>query len=117
MFCPQNYLTPIGSFLRHTSLDEIPQFISVLIGDMSIVGPRPALHNQLELISKRNKLGISILKPGITGLAQVKGRDSIELEDKIRFDHQYLKSQSILFDFLIIVRTIVYVVKSKNIRH
>jgi O-antigen biosynthesis protein WbqP len=114
LFYPKQYITPIGSFLRNTSLDETPQFLSVLIGDMSIVGPRPALHNQSKLIKKRNELGINILRPGITGWAQVNGRDNIALSKKIHLDQQYLKRQSILFDLKIIIKTIVLVFTSKD---
>lgn len=114
---PKKYMTPIGFFLRKTSLDEIPQFLSVLSGEMSIVGPRPALHNQNELIYRRKKLGIDILRPGITGWAQINGRDDITLSEKIFFDHEYLKYQSLLFDFKIIIRTISLVLKRKNTLH
>jgi len=114
---PKQYITPIGFFLRNTSIDEFPQFLSVLSGDMSIVGPRPALHNQHTLIAKRKELGINILRPGITGWAQIKGRDNIDQLNKIYLDHQYLQHQSILFDFKIIIRTISTVLKSKNVIH
>ena len=111
------YLTPIGSFLRRTSLDELPQLYSVIRGDMSIVGPRPALHNQIELITSRAALGIDALRPGVTGWAQVNGRDEIELEDKLRFDHEYLEYQSLFFDIKIIWLTAVAVVSSRGITH
>jgi O-antigen biosynthesis protein WbqP len=114
---PQKYLTPIGSFLRRTSLDELPQLLSVLRGDMSIVGPRPALHNQYELIAKRGALGIDILRPGITGWAQINGRDDIALAEKIQLDHQYLKRQSMLVDFQIMVLTVLAVTRLKNVAH
>ncbi len=117
LFNPEKYITPIGAFLRYTSLDEIPQFLSILKGDMSVVGPRPALHNQYELILRRKKLGIDVLKPGLTGWAQLNGRDNVSLKDKVRFDYEYLKRQSILFDIHIIVKTIGDVVKSKNVIH
>ena len=113
----KQYLTPIGSFLRRTSLDETPQFFSVLKGDMSLVGPRPALYNENDVILKRKKLGIDVLKPGITGWAQINGRDEITLKTKIELDYEYFKKQSISFDFFIILRTIVYVINSKNIIH
>ena len=83
---PQEYLTPIGSFLRRSSIDELPQLLSVLIGDMSLVGPRPALYNQYDIISKRRALGIDVLKPGITGWAQINGRDHLPIQDKISLD-------------------------------
>lgn len=114
---PKQYLIPMGLFLRRTSLDEIPQFFSVLKGDMSLVGPRPALHNQYDIILKRKELGISVLKPGITGWAQINGRDKITLDEKIKLDHEYLKRKSTMLDFQIIIKTIVYVMKSKNIVH
>tara|TARA_A100001015_G_scaffold300769_1_gene386686 strand:+ start:1296 stop:1859 length:564 start_codon:yes stop_codon:yes gene_type:complete len=114
---PKKYITPIGYFLRRTSIDELPQLFSVLIGDMSLVGPRPALYNQYEIITKRKELGIDVLRPGITGWAQVNGRDKISLEEKIGFDYQYLKQQSILFDLIIILKTIISIVKSENILH
>lgn len=114
---PQKYLTSIGPFLRHTSLDEIPQFLSVLYGKMSIVGPRPALHNESEIILKRQKLGINKLKPGITGWAQVNGRDNVTLKNKVRLDYEYLLKQNLLFDIQIILRTIIIVAKSKDITH
>ena len=82
----RTFITPFGSFLRRTSLDELPQIYSVLRGDMSIVGPRPALHNQCELIAARAALGIDQLRPGLTGWAQIKGRDDITLQDKLQFD-------------------------------
>ena len=114
---PKKYLTSIGSFLRKTSLDELPQFLSVLIGNMSIVGPRPALYNQHELIAKRKELGIDTLRPGITGWAQINGRDDITLTEKIYLEHQYLQRQSILFDFKIIIKTVLTVIKSRNVVH
>ena len=114
---PTKYLTPIGSFLRHNSLDELPQFLSVLSGDMSVVGPRPALHNQNSLITKRKEFGIDVLLPGITGWAQINGRDNISLSKKIALDNYYLKHKSILLDFKIIIITISKVLRSKNVIH
>ena len=114
---PQKYLTPIGSFLRRSSIDELPQLFSVLIGDMSLVGPRPALYNQYDIISKRKELGIDVLKPGITGWAQINGRDYLDIQEKIDLDHDYLQKQSIFFDFKIIFKTIILVIKSRNITH
>ena len=114
---PQKYLTPIGSFLRRSSIDELPQLFSVLIGDMSLVGPRPALYNQYDVISKRKVLGIDILKPGITGWAQISGRDHLSIQEKISLDYEYFKEQSIFFDFKIIFKTINLVIKSRNITH
>jgi len=114
---PQRYLTPIGSFLRRSSIDELPQLFSVLIGDMSLVGPRPALYNQYDVISKRKLLGINILKPGITGWAQINGRDHLSIQEKTKLDYEYLKKQSIFFDFKIIFKTINLVIKRRNITH
>ena len=111
------YVTPFGSFLRRTSLDELPQIYSVLRGDMSIVGPRPALHNQDELIAKRATLGIDQLRPGVTGWAQINGRDEIELPNKLRFDLEYLARQSLFFDLKIILLTVLTVVRSRGVSH
>lgn len=114
---PNQYLTPIGSFLRRTSLDELPQLYSVLCGDMSIVGPRPALHNQFELIKERSRLGIDVLRPGITGWAQINGRDTITLAEKLRLDGEYLSLQTLFFDIKIIILTIASVAKSRGVTH
>ena len=114
---PQRYLTPIGSFLRRSSIDELPQLLSVLIGDMSLVGPRPALYNQYDIISKRSVLGIDILKPGITGWAQINGRDQLSIQEKVNLDYEYLKKQSFFFDLKVIFKTIELIIKSKNITH
>jgi O-antigen biosynthesis protein WbqP len=111
------YITPFGSYLRRTSLDELPQIYSVLRGDMSIVGPRPALHNQQELIAKRAAFGIDQLRPGVTGWAQINGRDEIELHDKLRLDQEYLKRQSLFFDLKIILLTVAAVVRSQGVSH
>ena len=111
------YITPFGSFLRRTSLDELPQIYSVLRGDMSIVGPRPALHNQHELIAKRASLGIDHLRPGVTGWAQINGRDEIAMQDKLRLDQDYLERQSLFFDLKIIFLTVVAVVRSRGVSH
>jgi O-antigen biosynthesis protein WbqP len=110
-----SYITPFGSFLRRTSLDELPQIYSVLRGDMSVVGPRPALHNQHELIAKRTALGVDQLRPGVTGWAQINGRDEIALQDKLRFDLDYLERQSLFFDVKIILLTVVAVVRSRGV--
>ena len=113
----KTYITPFGSFLRRTSLDELPQIYSVLRGDMSIVGPRPALHNQHELIAKRAELGIDQLRPGVTGWAQINGRDEIALQNKLQFDQEYLACQSLFFDLKIILLTVVAVIKSRGVSH
>ena len=114
---PKQFITPIGSFLRNKSLDELPQVLSVLIGDMSIVGPRPSLYNQYELIAKRKNLGIDKLRPGITGWAQINGRDKITLSQKLFLDQQYLKHQSFIFDLKIIIGTLKLVLRAKNVIH
>lgn len=114
---PRVYLTPVGSFLRKTSLDELPQIISVLLGHMSLVGPRPALFNQSDLIARRQELGINNLRPGITGWAQVNGRDEIELDIKVQLDAEYLKNQSLWFDIRIMLLTVSAVMDRKNISH
>jgi len=114
---PQKYLTPIGGFLRKTSLDELPQIWSILKGDMSFVGPRPALFNQQDLIEMRSQLGLELLLPGLTGWAQVNGRDDLPLGDKVRLDQEYMNKKTLLFDLYILWRTFVNVVFQKNISH
>jgi O-antigen biosynthesis protein WbqP len=113
----QNYLTPIGSFLRKSSLDEIPQLWSVLKGDMNFVGPRPALYNQDDLIELRSKLGVHKIAPGITGWAQINGRDELPIPEKVEFDRAYLERRSIFFDIKIIVLTFYKVLRRSNIQH
>lgn len=103
---PYKWLTPLGAFIRKTSLDELPQFWCVLKGEMSLVGPRPALHNQYDLIELRNRLKIHKIKPGITGWAQINGRDTISLQDKVLYDKYYLKNKSLRLDLKIIYLTI-----------
>ena len=112
-----NRITPIGNFLRKTSLDEFPQLFSILKGDMSFVGPRPALYNQYDLIQLRNKYGLDKLKPGLTGWAQVNGRDDISIQEKVELDAQYKDLRSISMDLKIIFLTIFKVFFSKNITH
>lgn len=114
---PNSFLTPVGSFIRKSSLDELPQLWSVLKGDMSIVGPRPALFNQDDLISLRTEHGIHVLKPGITGWAQVNGRDEIPIPQKVALDAYYLKNQSIFLDIKIILMTAIKVLRRDNITH
>lgn len=111
------FLTPIGSFLRKSSLDELPQLWSVLKGDMSLVGPRPALFNQDDLKDLRTKLGVHKIAPGITGWAQINGRDELPIPEKVQFDKDYLDRRSIWFDFKIIFLTIYKVLKRSNIQH
>ena len=114
---PQQFLTHIGSFLRKSSLDEIPQLWSVLKGDMAIVGPRPALFNQHDLIKLRTEKGVHLLKPGITGWAQINGRDELPIPDKVELDVDYMHRQSLLFDLKIIALTVVKVLCRDGIQH
>lgn len=114
---PDAYLTPIGPFLRRTSLDELPQLWSIIKGDMSFVGPRPALFNQDDLIAQRTALGIDRLKPGLTGWAQVNGRDDLPIPVKVKYDQEYLERQSLAFDLKIIWRTALGVLKSDGVSH
>jgi O-antigen biosynthesis protein WbqP len=114
---PDRYLTPIGKFLRKSSLDELPQLFSILKGDMSFVGPRPALFNQDDLIELRTKMGIHHLVPGLTGWAQINGRDELPIPVKVTFDEYYLKNRSIMLDMQIIFRTFFKVVKREGIKH
>jgi O-antigen biosynthesis protein WbqP len=114
---PESCLTPIGKFLRQTSLDELPQLFSVLKRDMSIVGPRPALYNQEDLIDLRRQKFIDQLLPGITGLAQVNGRDALSIEDKVELDEEYLKSKSFFLDIKILWLTLRKVFNRDDIYH
>ncbi len=114
---PDVYLTPIGSFLRRFSLDELPQLYSILKGDISFVGPRPALYNQNDLIELRTGKGIHKLIPGITGWAQVNGRDELPIPVKVEFDEYYLKNRSFPFDLKILLMTFFNVLSSKGITH
>ncbi len=114
---PDRFLTPIGSFLRKSSLDELPQLWSIIKGDMSFVGPRPALFNQDDLIVMRNKYGIDKLLPGLTGWAQVNGRDELSIPDKVKFDIEYMNNQSLWFDIKIIFLTGLKVLKKDGIKH
>ena len=114
---PDSYLSPIGSFLRSTSLDEFPQLFSVLKGDMSFIGPRPALHNQDDLIALRTQKGIDKLLPGITGWAQVNGRDELSILEKVALDVEYLNRQSFWFDIKILCMTFLKVVRRDGVSH
>ncbi|QDC51230.1 sugar transferase [Candidatus Methylopumilus universalis] len=114
---PETYLTPIGSFLRKTSLDELPQLWSILKGDMSFVGPRPALFNQKDLIRLRTKAGIDKLLPGLTGWAQVNGRDELSISQKVALDNEYMHRQSLWFDIIIIWMTLLKLLKCDGISH
>ena len=110
-------ITPIGRFLRKSSLDELPQLWSILSGDMSFVGPRPALFNQHDLIEKRTEQGVHKLLPGITGWAQINGRDELSICDKVKFDLDYVERQSLFFDLKIMWLTIVKVLKRDGVLH
>jgi O-antigen biosynthesis protein WbqP len=112
-----SHLTPIGSFLRKSSLDELPQLWCVLKGDMSLVGPRPALYNQDDLIAARTTKGIEALRPGITGWAQVNGRDELSIPDKVKLDREYLQKQSLLFDLRILWMTALKVLRRDGVSH
>lgn len=114
---PEVYLTPIGSFLRKSSLDELPQLWSIFRGDMSFVGPRPALFNQYDLIKLRNRSGIDALLPGLTGWAQINGRDQLPITQKVSLDIEYLNRRSFWFDLKIIGLTAIKVVKRDNVMH
>ena len=114
---PESFYSPIGRILRKYSLDEIPQIYSVIKGDMSLVGPRPALFNQYDLIELRRKKGVYELKPGITGWAQINGRDDLSIKDKVGFDVEYLHNQSFRFDLRIIWLTLIRVIKKDGVSH
>jgi len=114
---PEKALTPIGSFLRRTSLDELPQLWSILKGDMSFVGPRPALFSQYDLIALRTQYGVDALVPGLTGWAQVNGRDALPIADKVEFDLQYLQNRSFGMDMKILYMTFVKVIHRSGISH
>ncbi len=114
---PNAYLTPVGSFLRKSSLDELPQLWSILVGDMSFVGPRPALFNQHDLIHLRTENCVDQLVPGLTGWAQVNGRDELPISEKVEFDVAYLKRQSFWFDLQIIWLTALKVLRRDGVAH
>jgi O-antigen biosynthesis protein WbqP len=114
---PQVHLTPIGSFLRKSSFDELPQLWSILAGDMSFVGPRPALFNQQDLIALRTEQGVHTLVPGLTGWAQVNGRDELPIPEKVKLDVVYLQRQSLWFDIRILWLTFVKVLKRDGVSH
>ncbi len=113
----KTHITKLGKFLRKSSLDEVPQLISILKGDMSFVGPRPALFNQDDLIKLREQFDIHILKPGLTGLAQINGRDDISIEKKVQIEKYYKENQSIILDLNILYLTAMKVIKMKNVTH
>jgi len=114
---PERWLTPVGGFLRRTSLDELPQLWSVLVGDMSIVGPRPALYNQDDLVELRTLHGVEMLRPGLTGWAQINGRDEIPIPEKVALDAWYLEHQSLALDLRIILWTAIKVVRKEGVTH
>lgn len=114
---PDQYLTPIGSFLRKSSLDELPQLWSILKGDMSFVGPRPALFNQFDLIALRTTHGVDELLPGLTGWAQINGRDELPIPQKVELDEEYLRRRSLLFDLKIIWMTGLKVLARDGVSH
>jgi len=114
---PEQFITPIGSFLRKTSLDELPQLWSILKGDMTFVGPRPALFNQDDLIALRTQYGVHKLVPGVTGWAQVNGRDELPIPEKVKLDVEYLKRRSLRFDLRILLLTLASVVRHEGVSH
>jgi O-antigen biosynthesis protein WbqP len=114
---PDSWLTPVGSFLRRSSLDELPQLWSILKGDMSFVGPRPALFNQHDLITMRTEIGVHDLVPGLTGWAQVNGRDELPIFEKVQLDAEYLRRRSFLFDLRIMWMTALKVVARHGVSH
>ncbi len=113
---PQAYITQIGKFLRKSSLDELPQLFNILRGDMSIVGPRPALYNQYDLIEERDKYGANDITPGLTGWAQVNGRDELPIPVKAAYDGEYVRRMSLLFDIRIIIKTVFSVFTADGVR-
>jgi len=114
---PEDYLTSIGDFLRKTSIDEIPQLINIIEGDMSFVGPRPALFNQDDLVGLRTEKGIHELAPGLTGWAQINGRDDLPIPVKVEFDYYYMKHRSMSFDMKILLLTLFKVARKEGVSH
>lgn len=114
---PDSYLTPIGSFLRKMSLDELPQIYSIVKGDLSFVGPRPALHNQNDLVALRTQNGVHELTPGLTGWAQVNGRDDLPIPQKVKYDSEYMAKRTFAFDLRILLLTVVRVLRGDGIVH
>jgi O-antigen biosynthesis protein WbqP len=112
---PEVWITPLGKFLRKTSIDELPQLLNILRGEMSIIGPRPALWNQDDLIFEREKYGVNKLRPGLSGWAQINGRDTLPIPLKAKLDGEYLKRQSFWFDLYIILRTVLKIFKDNNV--
>jgi len=114
---PDQWITPLGRFLRRTSLDELPQLWSVLRGDMSLVGPRPALFNQDDLVALRTAAGVHALRPGVTGWAQINGRDELPIPEKVRLDREYLERMSVAFDLRIILSTARAALSGRGVSH
>jgi len=114
---PEQYLLKIGKFIRKTSLDELPNLINIIKGEMVFVGPRPALYNQDDLMTLRVATGVDKLKPGITGWAQINGRDDISIEKKVELEQEYLQKKSFLFDVEILIKTFINVLFSKGVSH
>jgi O-antigen biosynthesis protein WbqP len=114
---PGRWITPLGAFLRRTSLDEIPQLWSVLKGDMSLVGPRPALFNQDDLVALRTAAGVETLRPGLTGWAQINGRDELPIPDKVQLDREYLERRSLVFDLRILAATARAAFSGRGVSH
>ena len=113
---PGRYITPVGAFLRRSSLDELPQFFNVLKGDMSIVGPRPALYNQYDLIAAREAAGVNAVRPGITGWAQINGRDELPVAEKVRFDREYVENLSLRMDMRCFFGSFIAVLRADGVR-
>lgn len=114
---PEQYLLKIGKFIRKTSLDELPNLVNIIKGEMVFVGPRPALYNQDDLMEYRVATGVSKLKPGITGWAQINGRDEISIHQKVQLEQEYLHKKSFLFDIEILIKTLIKVLFSKGVSH
>ncbi|ACG77550.1 sugar transferase [Phenylobacterium zucineum HLK1] len=114
---PEQWITPLGRFLRRTSLDELPQLWSVLTGEMSLVGPRPALFNQDDLVALRTEAGVERLRPGVTGWAQINGRDELPIPEKVRLDREYLERMSLAFDLRILVATVLAAFSGRGVSH
>jgi len=113
---PQSYITPFGKFLRKSSLDELPQLFNILSGDMTFIGPRPALYNQYDLKKLRTKCGVHTLRPGISGWAQVNGRDCLEISEKVEYDCYYLKHHNLALDLKIIAFTVIKVLRAEGVQ-
>jgi len=113
---PENYITRVGKFIRKTSIDELPQLFNILKGDMSIVGPRPVIEKEYDLLQLRRECYVDKIKPGVTGWAQINGRDNLDAEEKVKYDKEYLYNRSIKFDIYILLKTFKKVIKGSDIR-